>query len=89
MRTTRFLTFALFALPGLASAQTATTIAPGDARLDGNRIKPGRYSMELLVTQGGKEQQSAPADAEIKRITVDGKAALHFVQVYQSPRGTG
>jgi hypothetical protein len=75
------------ALPILASGQAPPNLCPGDKSLEANRIKAGRWNMEITATRDG-QSQSLHGLQEISRITVAGKAAIQLVQVYHSPRGT-
>ncbi|MGH7459756.1 MAG: hypothetical protein ACREMA_01850, partial [Longimicrobiales bacterium] len=88
MRTPGLFAVALSALPGLAAAQAVNTLGPGDSQLDGKRIKPGRWKLEMMVTRDGQTQSSMHGEQEIRRVIIDGKPALELVQVFHSPRGT-
>jgi hypothetical protein len=81
-------TLTLALVPQLVHAQQTPNLSPGDARLDGRRIKPARWTMELVAIRNGKEDPPMHSEQEVRRIEVDGQAALQIVQVFHSPRGT-
>ncbi len=87
-RAIRLLAVLTLVLPPMAHGQEAPNLSPGDARLDGRSIKPARWTMELISIRDGKEGPAIHSEQEVRRIEIEGKPALQFVQVFHSPRGT-
>jgi hypothetical protein len=77
----------LWALPIIGTGQSIPSLCPGSNSLDVSRIKTGRWTIEMVVSQNGQTQPPFQGEQEVRRITTDGKAAFQFVQVFHSPRG--
>lgn len=83
---------ALFVATHAAEAQPmegARTVRPGDALVDGTRIRPGAWEMRYLSVVDGREQEMGRMHHELTVLDQGGHPLLRSIQAFHGPNGTG
>lgn len=92
LRKAELILILLLASAGPAEAQStagARTIRPGDAAIDGARIRPGVWETRYVRVTAGQEQEVGIVTHELTVLRQDGEPLLRSVQTFRGARGGG